>query len=279
MQVKQRTPIRSVAVLAGALALAGGAGAAEITREELKKALEANPDLVLDVLRKDGRALFEIVSRASQEENQRRQQEAQKREQAEYEEAFKNPKTAVIDERSHVRGNPKAPLTLVIYTDFQCPYCSRANKTVETLREKYKDDLRIVLKEMPLPMHPEAMPAAQWMEAVALQSKEKAWKFHDTLFANQDKLGAAYYKEVAAGLQIDVAKAEEATKSEDVKQRIAADLAEAQKFGFSGTPGFLLNGVPIRGAYPIDHFEKIIARLKSPQAPGAAAPPKAPSAP
>ena len=110
------------------------------------------------------------------------------------------------------------------------------------------------------------MPAAQWMEAAALQSPEKAWQFHDALFTNQDKLGVDFFKETAKSLGLDVAKCEADAEGKVVKARIAADMEEAQKFGFSGTPGFLLNGIPVKGAYPITYFEEIIKRLESAKA-------------
>src|SRR5438067_1171444 len=86
--------------------------------------------------------------------------------------------------------------------------------------------------------------------AAAIQSPEKAWRFHDLLFENQDKLGTAFFKKTAKDLGLDAERCEKDADSQPVKDRIAADMAEAGKFGFNGTPGFLLNGIPVNGAYP-----------------------------
>ena len=105
------------------------------------------------------------------------------------------------------------------------------------------------------------MPAAQWLEAVTMQSPEKAWQFHDILFENQDKLGVDFFKKTAHDLGIDVERCEKDAESQAVKDRIAADVEEASKFGFNGTPGFLLNGIPVNGAHPVEYFEGIIKKL------------------
>lgn len=242
------------------LLLAGAAGA-EISREDLKKALDKNPDLVLDVLRSNKKAAFEIINEAARDEQARRQQEQEVSEKKEFEESFKNPKKPQISEKTRMRGDRAAKYTLVEYSDFQCPYCSRGFQTVEALRKKYGPDLRFVYKNLPLPMHPQAMAAAQYFEAVTLQSPEKSWAFHDKMFENQAKLGEPFFKETAKALDLDVARLEKDAQSRAVKDRIEADVAEAKKFGFDGTPAFLLNGIPVRGAYPVEHFDSIIEKL------------------
>jgi protein-disulfide isomerase len=246
-----------------ALLLASGAHAAAISRDELKKALDANPDLVLEALKKADKAkFFELVVDAQRDFQMAKQAEEEKREAEELENAFKNPLKPALDSKTRFRGDKNAPITLVEYSDFQCPYCQRGYRTVEQFREKYGKKVRFVFKHLPLTnIHPEAMPSAQWMEAIALQNEEKSWKFHDKLFENQDKLGDAFYRQVAKELGVDVEKAAKDAKSKAVQDRIDADMAEAKKFGFSGTPGFLINGVPLRGAYPLPHFDKIVERL------------------
>jgi len=160
-----------------------------------------------------------------------------------------------------VRGNTGAKYTLVEYSDFQCPYCAAGYQLVEELRKKYGKDLRFIFRHLPLPFHSQAMPAAQWLEAVAIQSPEKAWRFHDILFQNQDKLGGELFRKTAKDLGLDVERCEKDIDSQAVKDRIAADMEEATRFGFEGTPGFLLNGIPVKGAYPVAHFGEIISRL------------------
>lgn len=246
-----------------ALVLAAPSLAAVPTREELKQALDKNPDLVLQALKKaDKAAFFQLVMESQNEFRQKQAELEQRKEAEEREAAFKNPLKPALDSKTRFRGDKGAPLTLVEYSDFECPYCGRGYQTVETLRKKYGSKLRFVFKHLPLVnMHPKAMPAAQWMEAISLQSPEKAWEFHDKLFENQDKLGDEFFRDTAKQLGVDVAKAEKDLGSKAVKDKIEADIKEAKSFGIDGTPGFIINGVPLRGAYPPEAFEPIISRL------------------
>jgi protein-disulfide isomerase len=252
-------------VIAAALAalIAGPASAAVPTREELKQALEKNPDLVLSALKKaDKAAFFQLVMESQGEFRQKQAELEEQREKQEREEAFKNPLKPAIDANTRIRGEKNAPLTLVEYSDFQCPYCQRGFQTVEQLRKKYGAKMRFIYKNLPLVnLHPQAMPAAQWLEAVALQSPEKAWEFHDKLFANQDKLGEDFFRATVKELGLDVNKAAKDAEGAAVKDKIEADVKEAKSFKFDGTPGFVLNGVPLRGAYPPEAFEPIIAHF------------------
>ncbi len=180
------------------------------------------------------------------------------------EEEFKNPKKPEIAENRAVLGKADAPITIVEYSDFQCPFCTRGYLVVKEVKEKYGEKVRFMYKHLPLmDKHPEAMPAAQYFEAIALQSKEKAYKFHDMIFENQDKLNAEKAKfldDAVKKVGADLAKVKKDLKSEVVAKNIQADMEEARKFDFNGTPGFLVNGVSIRGAYPVQHFQKIIDR-------------------
>ena len=246
--------------------LFAASASAEISRDDLKKALDANPDLVLSALKKtDKMKFFEHVVESQQEYQKNKGQEAAKRERQELEKAFKNPLKPAIGAGARTRGNADAPITIVEYSDFQCPYCVQGYKTIEQLRKTYGAKLRVVFKNFPLDFHPMAMPAAQWFEALALQSPEKAWTFHDTLFENQSKLGEDYFKLVAKDLGLDVEKAAKDAKSDAVKNKIEADIKEGKGFGVEGTPAYLINGVPLRGAYPVKAFEEIISKLLAPK--------------
>ncbi len=258
----------SHALIAMAIALTAcaAAQAKEITGPELKQALEKNPDVLLEAIKANKAAIFSIMSQAAMEEQARVRREAEEADRKALEEAFKNPLKPAIDDKTRIRGEANAKYTLVEYSDFQCPYCSRGYQIVEELRKKYGKDLRFIYKHQPLSFHPNAMPAAQWLEAVAMQSPEKSWQFHDTLFTNQDKLGVDFFKATAAGLGLDVTKCEADAASQGVKDKIAADMAEAEKYGFTGTPGFLINGIPVKGAYPLEYFTDIIQKLDAPKA-------------
>lgn len=251
-------------VLAAVLSvLVAAPASAALTREELKKVLDANPDLVIGALKKaDKSALFELMMDAQRDYQMKKQKEEEEKEKAEMEAAYKNPLKPVIDEKTRIRGDKNAPITLVEYSDFQCPYCGRGFQVVEAVRQKYGAKVRFVYKHMPLvAIHPFALPAAKWQEAVALQSADKAWIFHDKMFENQGQLGEDFFKKTVKELGLDVAKAAKDAESKAVADKIEADVKEAKSFGFTGTPGFLINGIPLRGAYPPEDFDKIITRL------------------
>lgn len=249
-------PLLSVCLLA-----ATSAGAGEISREDLKKALDKNPDVLIEALRAKKRDLLIMVVQAQEEERAKARKDEEEAEKKELDQAFKNPLKPEIGPNTRIRGNKDAKYTLVEYSDFQCPYCARGFEVVEALRKKYGNDLRFIFKNKPLGMHPQAMPAARYLEAVAIQSLEKSWEFHDKLFANQGSLSESYYKEIAKAMGLNVKKLEADAASAAVQERVNADIAEADKFGFQGTPGYLLNGIPLRGAYPFERFVELIARI------------------
>ncbi len=235
---------------------------AEISRADLQKALDSNPDLVLGALKKsDKMKFFEFIIESQQEFQRNKAKEEAKREEEEREKAIKNPLKPEIGANARTRGNASAPITIVEYSDFQCPYCSQGYNNLEQLRKTHGDKLRVVFKNFPLNIHPLALPAAQWFEALALQSPEKAWAFHDMLFENQSRLGEDYFKLLTKDLGLDAAKAAKDAKSDAVKDKIEADIKEAKGFAIEGTPAYLINGVPLRGAYPVEAFEKLISRL------------------
>jgi protein-disulfide isomerase len=183
------------------------------------------------------------------------------------EEELKNPKTPDLPKDRAFRGNRKAPIIIVEFSDFQCPYCKVGFQTVEEVRKKYGAKVGFLFRNLPLPMHPFAMPAAKRFEAIALQSTKKAYEFHDQVFTNQEQLtaeGEKFLDDVATKLKVNMAKMKKDMDGDKVRERLEADRAEAQKNGFQGTPGFIVAGVTLPGAYPQPVFEQIIdTRLKN----------------
>lgn len=236
----------------------------QVNEKQLKETLKKNPDILTDAIKANPNkfidALNEAVKLAQKGQAAKRQEDEKKQ----LEDSFNNPLTAKIRTDELFRGPKDAPLTLVEYSDFECPFCKRGFQTVMSLLKKYEGKIRFVYKHLPLSFHPNAMPAATYYEAIRLQSPDKAVKFHDNLYSNQSKvkLGEKYFKQVAKKLGVNMKKLAKDKDSQKVKDRIGQDLAEAKKFGFNGTPGFLLNGVPVRGAYPESHFVQIIGELK-----------------
>jgi protein-disulfide isomerase len=231
---------------------------------QLKKALEADPTILADAIKKNPAEIMEAIQTAARDAQKTMAERAAKDEEKTREEEFKNPKTATMPEGRAYYGPKDAPVVVVEYSDFQCPFCKRGFETVEAVLKKYDGKVRFMYKHLPLEFHPLAMPAAKRFEAIALQSTEKAYKYHDEVFKNQDKLGAEKEKFLDAAAKkvgVDMAKMKKDMEGEEVKKRIDSDIAEARQFGFQGTPGFLVAGISLKGAYPLPEFEKIIDKV------------------
>lgn len=159
-----------------------------------------------------------------------------------------------------VRGNPAAPVTIIEFTDFQCPYCGVGAQTLDAMMKKYEGKVKLTVRHYPLPFHPAALPAALYFEGIAVQSPEKAWRFYDALFAEPEKLSAGeeHLKKVAAGLGVDMQKLDQDVRSAATYQKIAADKQEFERAGFDGVPVFVINGTVLVGAQPPQMFAKVI---------------------
>ncbi len=161
-----------------------------------------------------------------------------------------------ITKDTPVRGPSDAPIVLVEYTDYQCPYCSRVQPTITALLERYEGQIKHVFKDLPLPIHAEAELAGQAAHCAGDQGK--FWELHDWLFANQRAINIEAMSTAAGqiGMDTDLFRAciDQGTHAETVR----ADAMEARSFGITGTPGFLINGRVLTGAQPIEAFEKVI---------------------
>ena len=230
---------------------------------QLEKVVSENPEILFSAIEKNPKQFIEVVNKAAKEAQSKARQDQAEAEKDRMEEEFNNPKDPKIGDNRAVFGPDSAPVTIVEYSDFQCPYCSRGYETIKEVMEKYGDQVRVIYKHLPLDFHPLAMPAAKYYEAIAMQSVSKAKKFHDAIFENQKKLNSekeSFLKDMAKKAGANMGKLKKDLESDKVAEIIQSDMAEAKKFGFSGTPGFLVNGVSLKGAYPFPEFKKIIDR-------------------
>ena len=161
--------------------------------------------------------------------------------------------------QSPVRGPAAASVTIVEFSDFQCPYCKRAEATIAEVRKKYGDRVRLVWKDEPLAFHPRAEPAAQLArEARAEKGDAGFWDVHDRLFEAQPKLEDDDLAAVAKAAGLNVGKVKDAIKSHRYKKQIDTDGDLADDLEASGTPHFFINGRRLVGAQPIEKFSTII---------------------
>lgn len=233
------------------------------TKEEVKKVLLEYPEILYEVIEKHPMEFMEVLNKTATKAQAQMAKEEETRQEKDRSEEFLNPKKPEIAESRAVHGGKSAPVTIVEYSDFQCPYCSKSYETMKKLLKDYEGQIRLIYKHLPLNFHSQAMTAARYFEAIAMQSPENAYELHDLIFENQGDLasgGKEWLEKLADKMGVDREKMLKDLGSEEVTNIIESDMAEARKFGISGTPGFLINGVSLRGAYPIAEFRKIIDR-------------------
>jgi protein-disulfide isomerase len=164
---------------------------------------------------------------------------------------------AVDDDPS--RGGPtSAPITIVEFSDFQCPFCSRAETVVDDVMKKYGDKVHLVYRDYPLSFHPNAETAAMGSECAEEQGKY--WEMHKAMFANQSKLAASDLVETAGTIGIDKDKFKACLDSGKYRAEVQKDFQDGMKAGVTGTPTFFINGIMIVGARGVDSFSDIIDR-------------------
>ncbi len=154
------------------------------------------------------------------------------------------------------RGNEDAVVTIIEWSDFQCPFCNRVSPTLAQIQEEYGDRVRFVFKHMPLSIHPQAAGAHAAAEAAHRQGK--FWEMHDRLFENQRDLSVETLAGYASAMGLDMDQYSRDVESEEVAKRISDDMAQAQKLGVTGTPSFFINGRYLSGAQPFVNFKRHI---------------------
>jgi protein-disulfide isomerase len=170
--------------------------------------------------------------------------------------ALEPPRQKVAAADGQTRGPASAPIELIEFSDFQCPYCLRANPVVTQVLSTYGDRIRFVYRNYPLANHPNARPAAEAAQCAAEQGK--FWPYHDRLFADQSKLADEDLKQSAVALGLDAARFNACFDSHKYKARVEADMQAGNEAGVNGTPAFFINGRMLSGAQPFDEFKKVI---------------------
>jgi protein-disulfide isomerase len=159
---------------------------------------------------------------------------------------------------SFTKGPERAPVSVVMFSDFECGFCRRSESTLRALMQHYGDRVRLVWKNLPLPIHPSARLAA--LAAFAAGEQGKFWEYHDALFAHQDALDAASLDRYATDLGLDLARFHRTMADPRAEAAIAADEREAARLGVQGTPTFFVNGRRIIGAQRLAAFQVRVER-------------------
>jgi protein-disulfide isomerase len=218
----------------------------------VRRELREHPELVLDILKNNSETVLEIA----QQGNMQRRRKALL---AQWEQDAKRHKIVKLDDRAF-RGKENAPVTMVVYSDFTCPYCRQAEHDVARLLRKYDGKLRITFKALPKE-DPVSATAAKFATAAFLLDPVKGWEFHDALFEGADQYereGEDFLKKTAESLGYDFKKLKSEAGGPTVQQRLDFDGKEADNLGISGTPHFLVNDLMVRGAVGRELFEEAV---------------------
>jgi len=168
------------------------------------------------------------------------------------------PRTVVSIDSARVRGPMNAPITIVEFSDFECPYCGGVENTLRQLQSKYPTQIRLAYRDFPFDFHPRAEPAAEASRCALAQGKY--WPYHDLLFDNQQHLESSDLSKYAVRLDMDAKKFDECIAHKTYTSDIQHDLDEGQKLGISGTPAFFINGMVLNGAIHLEDFARLIDR-------------------
>ena len=175
---------------------------------------------------------------------------------------------APVSERDHIQGPTDAPVTLVEYGDFECPFCGMAYPVVKELRRRMGSRMRFVFRHFPRPEHPHARHAAEASESAAAQGTEKFWAMHDTLFEHQQALDDAHLEQYAADLGLDVERCRRELAEHVHRDRVQADVTSGIHSGAHGTPTFFVNGQRHDGRLELEHLEAAVQSATPGEIPG-----------
>ena len=247
----------------------GGRDDAKISQdpEALAKILQKNPEILTETIQAHPVKFMDAVQDALEKSKKALLKRQQKEEKQRLKHYYENPLNVSLRGDEAYKGEWGASIQVVAYSDFQCPYCRQGNETIQRLLKEYDGNIVYIFKHLPLNFHDQAMDAAKIFEAIRMISKSKAMAFHDYVFQNQEnfKQGRAFFFQAAEKVGVEKTAILEKMDQEESKilERIKADKKEAQKFGIKGTPGYILNGIPIKGAYPKKKFVDVISKLQS----------------
>jgi protein-disulfide isomerase len=155
------------------------------------------------------------------------------------------------------KGPDDAVVTIVEFSDFQCPFCQRVVPTIDQIAAKYPTQVRIVFRNLPLSnIHPRAQAAAE--AAACANNQGNFWDYHDLIFANNRALSNEDFESYAAELGLEMTTFRQCVQNREAQQIVDADTAAAEKLQISGTPSFLVNGIPMHGAQNLEAFSQVI---------------------
>jgi protein-disulfide isomerase len=224
-------------------------------RDLIRESLAAEPDIIFDILRNHPAELVDILEFALQQADSGQTPDGQV--------ASPVPLAPRISTDRPVRGNPGAEITMVVYSDFLCPYCAQLKENLGALLAEEGDQARLIFKHMPL--NAASRELAVVFEALARQDHDLAWAFHDALFARQDEARAdpeGFVHQFTQEAGVDAMRFSSDRGNADLAVLVDADLEEAARFGFDGAPALVVNGFGVHGAIPVQELRDIMEHVR-----------------
>jgi len=207
---------------------------------------------------------YPIIEQYIFDQNEEYQAEAQAEQQAQVEAQLSGDPVEVSVDDDAMQGDEDAPVTIVEFSDYECPFCQRFfNDTYPLIKSKYIDTgkVKYVFRDFPLPFHQNGIPAANAAECVREQGGDEMYfAYHDALFENQNALSMSTYKTLAADFDINQAEFASCVDELRFEDEINADIDAGVEYGVQGTPAFFINGIFINGAQPYAMFEAAIEK-------------------
>jgi protein-disulfide isomerase len=226
-------------------------GCSSVTEESLYIAMKKNPQKFMQTLRETAEA-----AQKSEMETMVSEREAQ------MEKDLKNPRPVIVDNARLIFGSANAPVTIVKYADFQCPACRMGYMTLEEIKKKYADKIKVIHKNIPLPMHPQAPLAAEIYESMLIVDKNLAKKFYNKAYETLGQWGSdEKVWKMAQELGIKKSVVQKEIAKGVVEKRLKEDMDEHQRLGFQGTPMYMVNGVAMEGAPNFQQMAAVIEKV------------------
>lgn len=243
---------RLIALLLATLSLAACATSSE---KAVREAVKEHPEIILEALDQRKGELFTMVMDGQNAYQDRQRQEKQAEE-------LRHPLQPAIDPKRPLRGPASTPITVVVYSDFLCPHCAHGAATLQEFVKRHPDSVRILYKHYAT--DDLSREAAIIYEAMAARNPKQAFAFYDEAFAAQsviEQAGEPALLALAIKHGANPARLKRDMKNPALAKRVDDDVAEARSFGFEGTPTFVVNGVSLRGAVPLDDFERVLRKV------------------
>lgn len=228
-------------------------------KQRVGRALNEDPSILSNSIEKNPEAYILALQSVVAQANIRARKEREERREQEIAHYFKRPLNPRRLTDDVYRGNANAPLTIVQYIDFECTFCARGQKIMERLENRYPKQVRFLVRHMPSSTNANAIKGAVYFEALKRQGKGVAFEWHDNVF-NKQRLdqSEAFYRHEAILVGADMQRLNRDLADAAIMEKVNGDIMEAHRFGFKGTPGYVVGGVPVRGAYPEETFVRLI---------------------